>query len=107
MVQVAIGIGDPALAYQRLKIIPPPPLPVVVQVAIGIGDPALAYQCLKIAVSVCPSHAESYNNLGVLEYRKGNDDQARSFFRYGGRRGPQWPQPGVGPEVTADPTSRL
>ena len=52
------------------------------QVAIGIGDPALAYQCLKIAVSVCPSHAESYNNLGVLEYRKGNDDQARSFFRY-------------------------
>ena len=82
VVQVAIGIGDPALAYQRLKIIPPPPLPVVVQVAIGIGDPALAYQCLKIAVSVCPSHAESYNNLGVLEYRKGNDDQARSFFRY-------------------------
>ena len=51
------------------------------QVAIGIGDPTLAYQCLKIAVTVCPTHAESYNNLGVLEIRKGNDDQARSFFR--------------------------
>jgi tetratricopeptide repeat protein 8 len=51
------------------------------QVAIGIGDPTLAHQCLKIAVTVCPTHAESYNNLGVLEIRKGNDDQARAFFR--------------------------
>lgn len=51
------------------------------QVAIGIGDLTLAYQCLKIAISISPDHAEAYNNLGVLEYRKGNDDQARSFFR--------------------------
>lgn len=52
------------------------------QVAIGIGDVALAYQCLKIAISVDPTHAEAYNNLGVLENRKGNEEQARSFFRY-------------------------
>ncbi|GAX76630.1 hypothetical protein CEUSTIGMA_g4076.t1 [Chlamydomonas eustigma] len=57
------------------------------QVAIGIGDPTLAYQCLKIAISVCPSHAEAYNNLGVLEYRKGNDDLAKSFFRVGQKEG--------------------
>lgn len=52
--------------------------------AIGIGDLTLAYQCLKIAISIDPTHAEAYNNLGVLEYRKGSDEQARSFFRCGG-----------------------
>ena len=38
----------------------------VSQVAIGIGDLNLAYQCLKIAISIQPSHAEAYNNLGVF-----------------------------------------
>lgn len=41
-------------------------------VAIGIGDLGLSYQAFKIAVSSNPSHAESFNNLGVLELRKGN-----------------------------------
>eukprot|EP00798_Chlamydomonas_sp_ICE-L_P015671 gene15671-21775_t len=53
------------------------------QVAIGIGDLSLAYQALKIAVSINPAHSEAYNNLGVLETRKGNDAQARSYFRMG------------------------
>lgn len=57
------------------------------QVAIGIGDLTLAYQCLKITISISPTHAEAYNNLGVLEYRKGNDEQARSFFRVGQKEG--------------------
>jgi tetratricopeptide repeat protein 8 len=30
----------------------------------------LAYQAFKIAISVDPNHAESYNNIGVLELRK-------------------------------------
>lgn len=51
------------------------------QVAIGIGDLTLAYQCLKIAISINPEHVEAYNNLGVLEYRKGNDDLARNLFK--------------------------
>ncbi|GMF64486.1 unnamed protein product [Phytophthora lilii] len=51
------------------------------QVAIGIGDLGLAYQAFKIAVSVDSNHAESYNNLGVLELRKGNLDQARANFQ--------------------------
>ncbi|KAG2493544.1 hypothetical protein HYH03_008358 [Edaphochlamys debaryana] len=37
------------------------------QVAVGIGDLALAYQAFKIAISLNPSHAEALNNLGVLE----------------------------------------
>jgi tetratricopeptide repeat protein 8 len=59
----------------------------VSQVAIGIGDLTLAYQCLKIAISVCPTHAEAFNNLGVLEGRKENHDQARAFFRVGQKEG--------------------
>ena len=50
------------------------------QLAIGIGDLGLAYQAFKIAVSVDMNHAESFNNLGVLELRKHNPDAARSNF---------------------------
>jgi tetratricopeptide repeat protein 8 len=56
-------------------------------VAVGIGDLGLAYQCFKIAVSVNANHAESYNNLGVLDYRKGNDSLAKSSFKTGQRAG--------------------
>ena len=90
--QVAIDIGNLLLAYQCLKnaISTNPERAMIChtvlsflkyQVAIGIGDLSLAYQCLKIAISINPSHAEAYNNLGVLEYRKGNDEQSRSYFR--------------------------
>lgn len=50
-------------------------------IAIGIGDLGLAYQAFKIAVSSNPDHAESFNNLGVLELRKGNVEQAKSNFQ--------------------------
>ena len=50
------------------------------QLAIGIGDLGLAYQAFKIAVSVDMNHAESFNNLGVLELRKHNPEAARSTF---------------------------
>lgn len=49
-------------------------------VGIGIGDLGLAYQAFKISISNNASHAESFNNLGVLELRKGNVDQAKSNF---------------------------
>lgn len=49
-------------------------------VGVGIGDLGLAYQSFKISVSHNANHAESYNNLGVLELRKGNVDQAKSNF---------------------------
>ncbi|RXG68449.1 Tetratricopeptide repeat protein 8 [Armadillidium vulgare] len=49
-------------------------------VADGIGDVNLAYQCFRLALSSNNDHAESYNNLGVLEYRRGNLETARAFF---------------------------
>ncbi|GIL88321.1 hypothetical protein Vretimale_15095 [Volvox reticuliferus] len=57
------------------------------QTAVGIGDLALAYQAFKIAISLNPNHAEALNNLGVLEYRNGNDDSAAALFRSGQREG--------------------
>eukprot|EP00736_Rhodelphis_marinus_P008008 Rmarinus@m.16909 len=50
------------------------------QVGIGIGDMGLAYQAFKISVSLDTNHAESFNNLGVLELRKQNVEAARSNF---------------------------
>ncbi len=51
------------------------------QLAVGIGDLGLAYQAFKISVSLDTKHAESFNNLGVLELRKGNVEQAKSNFQ--------------------------
>ena len=38
----------------------------------GIGDMNLAYQCFRLALSSNNDHPEAYNNLGVLEMRKGH-----------------------------------
>jgi len=46
-------------------------------VAVGVGDLNAAYQALKISVAKDSHHAESYNNLGVLEIKKENRDNAR------------------------------
>jgi tetratricopeptide repeat protein 8 len=37
----------------------------------GIGDLTLAYQSFRLALASNNDHAEAYNNLGVLEMRKG------------------------------------
>lgn len=37
----------------------------------GIGDSGLAYQCFRLALAADNNHAEAYNNLGVIEMRKG------------------------------------
>lgn len=49
-------------------------------VSIGLGDLSLAYQALKISISFNPDHFEAFNNLGVLEMKKGSIDQAKSNF---------------------------
>jgi len=41
----------------------------------------LAYQCFRLALSTDNSHAEAFNNLGVLEQRRGHPEQARAFFQ--------------------------
>ncbi|XP_074764612.1 tetratricopeptide repeat protein 8 isoform X1 [Athene noctua] len=49
-------------------------------VAVGIGDVNLAYQCFKLALVNNNDYAEAYNNLAVLEMRKGHIEQARAFL---------------------------
>uniref|UniRef100_A0A8C1WP08 Tetratricopeptide repeat domain 8 n=2 Tax=Cyprinus carpio TaxID=7962 RepID=A0A8C1WP08_CYPCA len=44
-------------------------------VAVGIGDLTLAYQCFKLALAFNNNHGEAYNNLAVLELRKGRIEQ--------------------------------
>lgn len=41
----------------------------------GIGDTNLAHQCFRLALVNNNHHAEAYNNLAVLEMRKGHVDQ--------------------------------
>ncbi len=41
----------------------------------GIGDLTLAYQCFKLALAFNNNHGEAYNNLAVLELRKGRIEQ--------------------------------
>ncbi|KAL3874396.1 hypothetical protein ACJMK2_037419 [Sinanodonta woodiana] len=47
----------------------------------GIGDMTLAYQCFRLTLANNNDHPEAYNNLGVLELRKGHVDMARAFFQ--------------------------
>jgi tetratricopeptide (TPR) repeat protein len=45
-----------------------------------LGDIGLSYQCLKLTVVCDSSHAEAYNNLGALEHRKQNYEQANAHY---------------------------
>uniref|UniRef100_A0A8C5VST5 Tetratricopeptide repeat domain 8 n=1 Tax=Microcebus murinus TaxID=30608 RepID=A0A8C5VST5_MICMU len=44
-------------------------------IAVGIGDMSLAHQCFRLALVNNNHHAEAYNNLAVLEMRKGHVEQ--------------------------------
>jgi len=35
----------------------------------------MAYQCFKLALAAKNDHAEAYNNLGVLEWKRGREEQ--------------------------------
>lgn len=39
----------------------------------------MAFQCFRLALTANNDHAESYCNLGVLEMRKGNNEQVHSY----------------------------
>ncbi|WIA20159.1 hypothetical protein OEZ85_006009 [Tetradesmus obliquus] len=53
------------------------------QVAIGIGDLSWAQQCFRLAAALDPGHAEALNNLGVLQLKRRQPQQAASCFRAG------------------------
>ncbi|XP_047002397.1 tetratricopeptide repeat protein 8 [Schistocerca americana] len=56
----------------------------IAHIAIGVGDCGLASQCLRLSLSADSNHAPAYNNLGVLELRRGHYEQARAFFQAAG-----------------------
>jgi tetratricopeptide repeat protein 8 len=47
----------------------------------GLSDTTWSSQCFRLAISCDNNHAEAYNNLGVLEARKGRNEQAVAFFQ--------------------------
>lgn len=40
----------------------------------------MAEECLRLSISADNRHANSYNNLGVVEMKKGNITAARTYF---------------------------
>lgn len=70
---VAIGSECRPLRRPRRSCLPP-------RSPRAVGDVGLAYQAFRVAVNVDSSHAESFNNLGVLEMRKANLEAARNNF---------------------------
>ena len=49
-------------------------LPLPILAFQGIGDMNLAYQCFQLALAESNDHAESYNNLGVIEFRRNRNE---------------------------------
>lgn len=45
----------------------------------GVGDTSLAHQCFRLALVNNNHHAEAYNNLAVLEMRKGHVEQVSAL----------------------------
>ena len=41
----------------------------------AVGSVSMAYQCFKLALTANNSHSEAYNNLGVIEWRRGRGEQ--------------------------------
>ncbi|XP_067099505.1 LOW QUALITY PROTEIN: tetratricopeptide repeat protein 8 [Osmerus mordax] len=62
-------------------------------VAVGIGDLTLAYQCFKLALAFNNDHAEAYNNLAVLELRRGRVEQSKAFLQTAASLAPHMYEP--------------
>ncbi|XP_058433745.1 tetratricopeptide repeat protein 8 isoform X1 [Marmota monax] len=62
-------------------------------IAVGIGDTNLAHQCFRLALVNNNNHAEAYNNLAVLEMRKGHVEQARALLQTASTLAPHMYEP--------------
>ncbi|XP_015825656.1 tetratricopeptide repeat protein 8 isoform X1 [Nothobranchius furzeri] len=62
-------------------------------VAMGIGELTLAYQCFKLTLTFNNDHAEAYNNLAVLELRKGHIEQSKAFLQTAASLAPHMYEP--------------
>ncbi|XP_014255571.1 tetratricopeptide repeat protein 8 [Cimex lectularius] len=58
------------------------------QVAIGVGDLAMAVQCLRLCLSIDSNHGPAYNNLAVLLHKKGQTNEALGYFQAAQGLGP-------------------
>ncbi|XP_076834613.1 tetratricopeptide repeat protein 8 isoform X3 [Brachyhypopomus gauderio] len=76
-------------------------------VAVGIGDLTLAYQCFKLALAFNNDHAEAYNNLAVLELRKGRVEQAKAFLQTSASLAPHMYEPHFNFAVLSDKVGDL
>nr|XP_020746248.1 tetratricopeptide repeat protein 8 [Odocoileus virginianus texanus] len=50
-------------------------------IAVGVGDMNLAHQCFRLALVSDNNFAEAYNNLAVLEMRRGHVEQAKALLQ--------------------------
>ncbi|KAK6304427.1 hypothetical protein J4Q44_G00250130 [Coregonus suidteri] len=75
-------------------------------VAVGIGDLTLAYQCFKLALAF-NDHAEAYNNLAVLELRKGHIEQSKAFLQTAASLAPHMYEPHFNYSTLSDKTGDL
>ncbi|KAI5619531.1 tetratricopeptide repeat protein 8 [Silurus asotus] len=76
-------------------------------VAVGIGDLTLAYQCFKLALAFNNDNAEAYNNLAVLELRKGRIEQAKAFLQTAASLSPHMYEPHFNFSVLSDKVGDL
>jgi tetratricopeptide repeat protein 8 len=70
-------------------------------VSIGLGDKNLAYQSLKVAISLNSNHAEALNNLGILEFQRGNADGALRSYAAAQELAPGFYEPHYNGALTA------
>ncbi|XP_042144524.1 tetratricopeptide repeat protein 8 [Ixodes scapularis] len=62
-------------------------------VALSAGDKTLAARCFRLSLVHNNDHAESYNNLGVIEVALGNTDKAKAHFITAGELAPELYEP--------------
>ncbi|KAL0267478.1 UNVERIFIED_CONTAM: hypothetical protein PYX00_009733 [Menopon gallinae] len=62
-------------------------------IAISVGDMNLACHCLRLCLAADGNHALAFNNLGVIELRRGRISQARAFFKIAERLAPSLFEP--------------
>jgi len=72
-----------------------------------MSDTTWAGHCFRLAISSDNAHAEAYNNLGVLEARKGRADLAVAFFQTAASLGSHMFEPLFNEAKIADSVSHV
>ena len=67
----------------------------------------MAHQCFSLALTNNHSHAEAFNNLGVLEMRRGNLESARAFFASASNTGTHLFEPAFNTAYLSEKTGDL